>query len=65
MSENMSENTEKSFGQEFVQEAAKAAAGKAVLWGPAILGALLLGPAGILLGVATSVGILTSACSKD
>ena len=34
--------------------------GKAVMWGPAIAGALLLGPVGIALGLAASVVIVAS-----
>ena len=46
----------KSFGEEFGGEMA----GKAIMWGPAIAGAALLGPAGILLGLITSVAIVAS-----
>jgi hypothetical protein len=46
----------RSFGEELSQELT----GKAVIWGPVIGGALLLGPLGILLGLATSVAILSS-----
>jgi hypothetical protein len=48
--------TEKSFGQELGGELA----GKAIIWGPSIAGAILLGPVGFLLGVAASVAILAS-----
>jgi hypothetical protein len=61
----MSENTERTFGQEVVRDAAKEVAGKAVMWVPAIAGALMLGPVGIFLGLATSVGIMTACSSKD
>lgn len=44
--------TGKSFGEEF--------AGKAIMWGPAIAGALLLGPVGIAVGLAASVVIVAS-----
>ncbi|HUY88407.1 MAG TPA: hypothetical protein VMV10_06715 [Pirellulales bacterium] len=33
---------------------------KAVLWGPSIAGAILLGPVGVLLGAAVSVAIAAS-----
>jgi len=33
---------------------------KAVIWGPSIAGAILLGPVGVLLGAAASVAILAS-----
>jgi hypothetical protein len=46
----------KSFGEEFGEEFA----GKAVMWGPAIAGALLLGPVGIALGLAASVAVIAS-----
>ncbi len=46
----------KSFGEEFGEEFA----GKAVMWGPAIAGAVLLGPVGIALGLAASVAVLAS-----
>jgi uncharacterized membrane protein len=46
----------KSFGEQFGEEFA----GKAVMWGPAIAGAVLLGPVGIALGLAASVAVITS-----
>jgi hypothetical protein len=46
----------KSFGEEFGEEFA----GKAVMWAPAIAGAALLGPVGILLGLAASVAVVAS-----
>lgn len=46
----------KSFGEEFRDELT----GKAVMWGPAIAGAVLLGPVGIALGLAASVAIVAS-----
>jgi hypothetical protein len=61
----MSENTERTFGQEFVREAAKEAVGKAVIWGPAIALGLMLGPVGIFLGRAASVGIIKILCSSE
>ena len=47
----------KSFGEEFAGELA----GKAVIWVPSIAGAILLGPLGFLLGLATSAAIVASA----
>jgi hypothetical protein len=52
--------TGKSFGEELSGELA----GKAIIWGPSIAGALLLGPFGILLGLAASVAILASDSSS-
>lgn len=46
----------KSFGEEFGEEFAR----KAVMWGPAIAGTALLGPAGIVLGFLTSVATMAS-----
>jgi hypothetical protein len=46
----------KSFGEEFGEEWA----GKAIMWGPAIAGAILLGPVGIALGLAASVVVVAS-----
>ncbi len=51
-------------GKSHGEEVAGELAGKAVIWGPAIAGAILLDPVGILLGVATSVAIVTSASSS-
>lgn len=48
---------ERSFGEELLGEVA----GKAVIWGPSIAGAILLGPLGFLLGLATSAAIVVSA----
>lgn len=61
----MPEKTERTFGQEFAREAAKEVTGRAIIWGPAIAGGLLLGPVGIFLGLVTSVAIVTSCCSDD
>jgi hypothetical protein len=33
---------------------------KAVIWGPSIVGAILLGPVGVLLGAAVSVALVAS-----
>jgi hypothetical protein len=46
----------KCFGEEMAQELAV----KTVMWGPAIAGALLLGPVGIVLGLLTSASIVAS-----
>lgn len=46
----------KSFGEEFRDELT----GKAVMWGPAIAGAILLGPVGIALGLVTSAAVIAS-----
>ena len=46
----------KSFGEEFRDELT----GKAVIWGPAIAGAVLLGPVGIALGLVASVAVVAS-----
>ncbi len=46
----------KSFSEEFGEEFA----GKTIMWGPAIAGALLLGPVGIALGLAASVAVIAS-----
>ncbi len=50
----------KSFGEELSGEMA----GKAVMWGPAIAGAVLLGPVGVLLGLVASVAVVSS-CSDN
>jgi hypothetical protein len=47
-------------GRELVENAAKELTGKVVMWGPAIAGAILSGPAGAVLGLVASVGILAS-----
>ncbi len=48
-------------GRTFGEELSGELAGKAVMWGPSIAGALLLGPFGVLLGLAASVAIAASA----
>jgi hypothetical protein len=53
--------TERSFGEDVAREIA----GKAIMWIPAIAGALLLGPVGVVLGLTTSVAILSSFCKND
>ena len=50
----------KSFGEELGGEMA----GKAIMWGPAIAGAVLLGPVGVLLGLVASVAVVSS-CSDN
>jgi hypothetical protein len=52
--------TERSIGEDVVREVA----GKAIMWVPAIAGALLLGPLGIFVGLTTSVAILSSCCKS-
>ena len=47
-------------GTTFGDEVKKGIPGKAVIWGPAIVGAVFLGPLGVLLGLATSVAIAAS-----
>ena len=42
---------------ELVRNPAKELTAKAVMWGPPLLGAALLGPVGVVLGLATSVAI--------
>ncbi|HWG46391.1 MAG TPA: hypothetical protein VN688_26755 [Gemmataceae bacterium] len=51
---------EKSFAAEFGSALSKELVGKAVVWGPSIAGAMLLGPVGIFLGLAASAGIVKS-----
>jgi hypothetical protein len=46
----------KSFGEDFRDELT----GKTVMWGPAIAGAVLLGPVGIALGLAASAAVIVS-----
>lgn len=52
---------EKTFGEEMGEELT----GKAVLWGPAIAGAALLGPVGFFAGLAASVVVLMSGDSNS
>ncbi len=49
----------RSFGEEAAAEVAR----KAVMWGPGIAGALLLGPVGALLGFLASVAVVETASS--
>jgi hypothetical protein len=51
----------KSFGEEVAGELVR----KAVIWGPAIGGAILLGPAGIAVGIATTVAVVCSGSSDQ
>jgi hypothetical protein len=48
--------SEKSLGEEFRDDLIR----KAVFWGPATAGAILLGPVGVVAGIATSVAIVCS-----
>ena len=57
--------SERSFAAEFGRELSKELVGKAVVWGPSIAGALLLGPVGLFLGLATSVAIAESVCGDS
>ncbi|MGH7173463.1 MAG: hypothetical protein ACRELG_24540 [Gemmataceae bacterium] len=56
---------ERSIAAEFCGEVAKELTGKAIVWGPSIAGALLLGPVGIFLGLAASAGIVESICGSS
>jgi hypothetical protein len=47
-------------GRTFGEELRGELAGKTVMWAPAIAGAVLLGPVGILLGLVASVAIVAS-----
>lgn len=51
-------------GQSLVQDAATELTGKAVMWGPAIAGAMVLGPLGAVLGLAASVAIAAKVSSS-
>ena len=53
--------TGKSLGQEMAEELGR----KAVVWGPPLAGGLLLGPVGIVIGMATTVAIVCSGSSGD
>ena len=52
-------------GRTFGEKLSGELAGKAVIWGPSIAGALLLGPFGVLLGLAASVAIVASASDNS
>ena len=47
------------------QEVAREAAGKAVMWIPAIASAIMLGPVGFFAGLVASVAILATCCTGD
>lgn len=47
-------------GRSFSEDLSNEIAGKAILWEPAVAGAALLGPAGIVLGLLTSVAIVAA-----
>ena len=47
---------DRSFGEELAGELA----GRAVIWGPSLAGAILLGPVGLLLGLAASAALVAS-----
>ena len=47
------------------QEIARDAAGKAVMWIPAIASAVMLGPVGFFAGLVVSVAILAACCTGD
>ena len=51
----------KSFGQEFAEELIR----KAVIWGPPVAGAMILGPAGIVVGAVAAAAIVGSGSSGD
>jgi hypothetical protein len=51
----------KSLGEEIREELIR----KAVIWGPAIGGGLLLGPVGIAVGIATTVAVVCSGGSDQ
>ena len=52
---------ERTFGQEMAEELTA----KAVIWGPGIAGAILLGPVGILLGLVATAVIVESVSSSS
>ncbi len=52
-------------GRSFSEDFSNEMTGKAIMWGPAIAGAALLGPAGIALGLLTSVILAASGGSSD
>lgn len=53
--------SQKSFGEEVAGELAA----KTIMWGPAVAGAVLLGPVGVFLGLLASVTIVASASSSS
>jgi hypothetical protein len=52
-------------GRNLLEDAAGELTVKAVMWGPAIAGAALLGPVGAVLGLAASVAIATKVSSSS
>jgi len=53
--------SEKTFGREMAEDLIR----KAVIWGPPIAGAVILGPVGAMLGVAATTAILGSGSGSD
>jgi hypothetical protein len=51
-------------GKSFSEDLSNEMAGKAIMWGPAIAGTVLLGPVGLALGLAASVAIVASGGSS-
>lgn len=49
----------------FAQEYAEALIGKAVIWGPPIVGGLALGPVGVVVGVVATVAGIVGSGSSD
>jgi hypothetical protein len=52
-------------GKSIVQDAAEQLTGKAIMWGPAIAGAALLGTPGGVLGLAASAAIAAKVISSS
>jgi hypothetical protein len=52
---------ERTFGEAVATDLAV----KAVIWGPSIAGAILLGPVGVLLGVAATVALVASGADNS
>jgi hypothetical protein len=53
----MSRSLGQELGQEFI--------GKAVIWTPPIAGGIILGPVGIVVGLAATVAVVCSGCLDD
>jgi hypothetical protein len=51
-------------GRSYSEDLSSEMAGKAVMWGPAIAGAVLLGPVGLVLGLAAAVAVVASGGSS-
>jgi hypothetical protein len=51
-------------GRSLVEDAATELAGKAIMWGPAIVGVTLLGLPGAILGLAASAAIVAKVSSS-